>query len=257
MSTGNEFFVHEESPLTMLTQRTDSLASSTIRIAIIDYSRIEQDILAERLSHFSQVSVVCATPFDCYSHGMIIDHSPDVVLIDISKHFDQAMELICHLKTHTPHTRILALTKDDEEFRTELVHVAGFFGCIKKSSSPYEILAAIQQILGGYVVLNHCMFHRLLNHTLIPTAQQIRCNTNRLTEREVDVFRLIGKGHTTAEIADLLTLSIKTVETHRHKIKMRLQLRNSCELAREAVCWVTQNTRGVDKSEPSVIGSQP
>jgi len=209
---------------------------------IVDDDRGEQERLAESLAECSDMIVSCKTNFDCIEFRLTESYSPDVVLIDISNRNQKAMATILFLKDRFPKTRLLAMTTGGEDLHRELVQSIGTLGYIHKQASPQDMLAAIRHMLNGKILLSDRMFHQLMNRMSMPENHPTRSHGGLLTERESEVFRLIGAGLTTAEIASKLALSAKTVETHRHKIKMRLNLRNSCELTREAVRWVIGNS---------------
>ena len=226
----------------MLTSSITPCAISPARVVIVDDDRGEQERLAEGLAGCSDVIVSSKTNFDCIEFRLAESHSPDVVLIDISNRNQKAIATIHFLKDRFPAIRLLAMTTDGEDLHGELVQSIGTLGYIHKQASPQEILAAIRHMLNGNILLSDRMFHQLMNRMSMPANHSTRSHCGPLTERESEVFRLIGAGLTTAEIASKLALSAKTVETHRHKIKMRLNLRNSCELTREAVRWVIGNS---------------
>jgi DNA-binding NarL/FixJ family response regulator len=129
----------------------------------------------------------------------------------------------------------------DESLYAERVLRAGALGYINKQELSEKIIDAIRDVLAGKIYLSKNMTERLLQRAVGSPPQLIQAPIDALSNRELEIFKMIGKGMTTRQIAGELHLSIKTVETHRENIKGKLDLPNSAELAREAVQWVMEN----------------
>jgi DNA-binding NarL/FixJ family response regulator len=115
-------------------------------------------------------------------------------------------------------------------------------GYINKEQATGKIIDAIRQVLGGKIYLSAAMTEKLLKRVVTPSGQHPgRTPIDALSDRELDVFRLIGQGLKTQEIAEQLHLSIKTVETYRDRIREKLDLKDGAELARCAVQWALEN----------------
>src|SRR5262249_3202091 len=118
---------------------------------------------------------------------------------------------------------------------------AGARGYITKEQATQQIMEAIRQLMAGKVYLSPAMSEKLLRRTVDGGKTLEHSPIDALTDRELEVLRLIGEGVKTQEIAERLHISVKTVETHRDRIKKKLDLKDGTELIRHAVLWVTEN----------------
>jgi DNA-binding NarL/FixJ family response regulator len=175
--------------------------------------------------------------------------SPDLVVVDLSLKTGHGIELIEKIKLRDPEIKTLVSSMHDETLFAERVLRAGAMGYITKQEPPEMLVKAIRQVLRGEVYLSPRMTNRLLRRVTagVPTDED---PVQGLSNREVEVYEMIGQGLTIQQIALRLHLSPKTVETHREKIKQKLNVKNSAELNRRAVQWVLE--RGW--SAPSATG---
>jgi DNA-binding NarL/FixJ family response regulator len=167
---------------------------------------------------------------------------PDLILTDITLPGRNGIELIKDICAVRPGIRILAISTHDESLYAERALRAGARGYIMKDESPSIMMQAIRQVLAGRIFVSAKMSAQILENVagLGPTATPIK----RLSDREFEIFQLIGKGKTTVQIANQLHLSAKTVEAHRAHIKEKLDLRTMAELISFAARWVeTQDAR--------------
>ena len=165
--------------------------------------------------------------------------SPDVVLIDISLKNGHGIELIEQIKARNDQARMLVSSMYDEALYAERVMRAGAMGYINKQEATEKLVDAIRLVLDGQVYLSTQMTERML-HRVVDGRPLEDDPISRLSNRELEVFELIGRGLTTRQIAQNLCLSPKTIESHREKIKTKLALRNSTELSRRAVQWALE-----------------
>jgi len=163
--------------------------------------------------------------------------SPDLVVIDLTLKAGHGIDLIEKIKARSEQVKMLVSSMHDEMLFAERVLRAGAMGYVTKQESPETLLGAIRQVLRGEVYLSARMTSRLL-HRVAAGAPPQESPLQILSNREIEVFEMIGQGLTTMQIARRLELSPKTIETHREKIKQKLNLKNSAELSRRAVQWV-------------------
>jgi len=163
--------------------------------------------------------------------------SPDLVVIDISLGDMNGLELIKQLTSQHENLKVLVSSMHDESLFAERALHAGAMGYLNKSEAPERVLEAIWSILDGDVFLSTNMTSRMLQRMRRGEEPSEGTSIDKLSDRELEVFQMIGEGLTTREIASRLHLSPKTVETYREHIKEKLKLRNSNELVRQAVCW--------------------
>ena len=164
----------------------------------------------------------------------------ELAVIDISLADRSGLDLLKDLAARWPKLNVLMLSMHHESLYAERALRAGARGYIMKQEAPDKVLVAIRKILAGDVYVSDSMATKMLRalsgrgHA----ADAHESPIERLSDRELEVFRLIGKGFGTREIAEKLFLSVKTVETHREHIKSKLKIANKGELLRYAVQWV-------------------
>jgi len=166
---------------------------------------------------------------------------PDVVVIDLSLKGGHGLELIQEIKASNERSKMLVSSMHDESLYAERVLRAGAMGYISKQESPDKIIGALRQVLRGEIYLSSRMSNRLL-HRLTSGQSFETTPIDNLSDRELQVFEMIGQGLATKEIAQKLDLSRKTIEAHREKIKSKLNLKTGTELSRHATQWVLENT---------------
>jgi DNA-binding NarL/FixJ family response regulator len=165
---------------------------------------------------------------------------PDLVIIDISLKSGHGLELIGQIRVKDPRVKMLVSSMHDELLFAERSLRAGAMGYIPKQEPTEKLLQAVHQVLRGEIFLTPRMANRLLRDVV--GGKPLEGNPiHGLSNRELEIFEMIGQGLTTQQIAQRLQLSAKTIETHREKIKAKLNLKNSAELSRRAVQWVLEN----------------
>lgn len=164
------------------------------------------------------------------------ERRPDLVIMDLALPDCAGLELIRRLRAHLPETRILVCCLQDECLYAQRTVRAGALGFIDKRADTGQVLAAVRRVLAGKVYLSLGMVERVVEGLTGRPADHAG-TVGGLTEREFEVFGLIGQGLSTAVIAARLHLSVKTVESHREKIKRKLGLGCSAELVMRAVQW--------------------
>jgi DNA-binding NarL/FixJ family response regulator len=161
---------------------------------------------------------------------------PHLAIIDISLPDGSGIALIKRLKVLLPELRMLVCSMHDEALYAERAINAGAHGYVNKQQTTAEVLEAIRQVLSGRIYLSEAMVQRVING-FAKKKDGAASSIEDLSDRELEVFGLIGQGLSTSKIAAQLNLSVKTVETHREKIKRKLQLSTAGELVRHAVQW--------------------
>ncbi len=162
---------------------------------------------------------------------------PDVAIVDISLKSGSGIELIKAVKTHCPSVAVIVLSMHDENLYAERALRAGARGYIMKRETAKKVVAAIRQVLGGDLYLSDGLktlfASKFVDGNALPTAQSVE----QLSDRELEVFQLLGQGCETRQIAESLNVSMKTVQVFCARIKEKLRLSNATELLREAVRW--------------------
>lgn len=164
---------------------------------------------------------------------------PDLMIIDLGLPDQSGVELIKRIRAAKLKSRILVSSIQDESLFAERCLRAGAMGYVNKAEPPETVLQAIFCVLDGEIYLSPDMTRRLIRG--VAGKEEPRTSLiESLSDRELEVFDLLGRGLTTREIADRLVLSIKTVETHRDKIKVKLRIESTAVLTRHAVQWVLE-----------------
>jgi DNA-binding NarL/FixJ family response regulator len=168
---------------------------------------------------------------------------PDILIVDISLNGPDGLELLKNIRITSPRLPVLILSMHDESIYAERALRAGANGYIMKQEATEKVLVAIRRILQGDVYLSDRLTTTMLQHYVRGSSPSKLSPLVNLTDRELEVFRLIGEGHATRQIADELHLSVKTIESYQAHIKEKLALRNARELVQHAIEW-TVNLKG-------------
>ena len=166
----------------------------------------------------------------------------DLLIIDISlKGSINGLELTKTINNIYPNLPILILSMYDESIYAERAIRAGARGYVMKQEMTETIVDAIKRIIGGKIYLSDDMSSKLLDELMFKQNIRVKNTIEKLTDRELEVFQLIGQGYKTQDIATKLCLSIKTIDTYRIRIKEKLNLKDSSELTKIAIEWVHNN----------------
>lgn len=164
---------------------------------------------------------------------------PDLAIVDISLPGMSGIELIKHLKSRVPDVQILVVSRHDETLYAERCIRAGARGYVMKQEAGDDIVKAIRKVLDDRIFVSEEINERLLQSMAEGGRERImQSPLEVLSDRELEVFELTGKGSSTRDIAEQLHLSVKTVESYRARIKNKLNLDSANELMKHAVQWV-------------------
>lgn len=169
---------------------------------------------------------------------LIRNQSFDIAIVDLSLPGISGVELIKQIKAEQPDLPVLVLSMHDEQFYAERALRAGAMGYIMKQEAIEQVIEAIRRVLQGELYLSKPVADRMLYKFVSGDAEQETSAVDRLSDRELEVFQLIGQGYGTRQVAEMLHLSVKTIESYRANIKSKLQLKNATELMQQAVQWV-------------------
>jgi DNA-binding NarL/FixJ family response regulator len=225
----------------MATTAKSETEAATTRILIVDDHPLVREGLIGLLAAQSDF-VVCgeASGVD-EARQLVASTRPDVAIIDLTLNDGTGLELIKDLRARYPAVKLLVLSMHDESLYAERALRAGAVGYVSKHEASRTIVQAVRTILAGKLYLSPNMTELVVQRAFVAGADLSRPAVDRLTEREREVFELIGQGLSSRQIAVKLDVSPKTVETHREHIKEKLELTTSTELTRYAVQWVLEN----------------
>jgi DNA-binding NarL/FixJ family response regulator len=207
------------------------------KVFILDDHPIVRRGIAELIEQDSSLNV-CGESDEYHAALEAIDKlRPDIVLVDISLGGSSGIEFLRMLKQNQPNILALVISMHDEVLYAEHVLREGARGYIMKQEATEKVLTAIHRVLTGQIFLSEKMTERVLEKQYAGISVDVS-PVESLSERELEVFRMIGEGSTTAAIAQQFHRSIKTIETYRARIKSKLNLKHNMELIRLAVHWV-------------------
>lgn len=215
----------------------DKSAQGKTKIYIIDDHPIMVQGLRELINNQKDLRIIGSTDDWHVALDQIKKLLPDLVILDVTLKDANGIEVLKNLKIHFPNLRVLMLSMHDENLYAMRSLKAGAQGYIMKAEAVDKVLTAIRQVLNGEVYLSEAMSKRTMFQLLGRGGTRTGSPLEDLSDRELEVFTLIGQGCTTRQIAEKLHLSIKTVETHRAHIKEKLNLKNSTELVQHAIHW--------------------
>ena len=213
------------------------------KVLIVDDHPAVREALAIRIAAQPDL-VVCGEAADATEALRLATATdPDVAVIDIGLSAGNGIDLIKRLKARNDRFRAIVWSMHSEDLYAERALRAGAMGYIDKKQATGKIIDAIRQVLEAKVYLSAAMTEKLLARAVGPSGPDSgRSPIDTLSDRELEVFRLIGQGVKTHEIAAQLHLSVKTVETYRDRIREKLDLKDGTELARCAVQWVLEKS---------------
>jgi DNA-binding NarL/FixJ family response regulator len=221
-------------------QKTQSSTKSRGKrtVLIVDDHPIVRQGLAMLINQ-EQDLVVCGQAEDAHEAMRVVRESePDMVIVDISLKETSGVELIKDLQVQYPDLPILTLSMHDEAVYGERALRAGARGYIMKQEATEKVVTAIRRVLEGEIYVSDVMAAKMVSKLVGGAGKKTGSSVERLSDRELEVFRMLGEGYNTREMAEKLHLSVKTIETYRAHIKDKLGLQDASELLRSAIQWV-------------------
>lgn len=207
------------------------------RILIVDDHPIFRMGMAELLSQEDDFEV-CAVAEDIASARKdLIEHDPDLAIIDITLANENGLDLVKEISAGEKCIHILVLSMHDESVWAERAIRAGAKGYIMKREASESVISALRNIVAGKIHVSASMLALMLDKFHVKSDSPGARTVDLLTDREIEVFRLIGTGLGTREVADRMNLGVKTIGTYRDRIKQKLCIKTSAELSRRAVLW--------------------
>jgi DNA-binding NarL/FixJ family response regulator len=205
------------------------------RIMLVDDHPVMREGLAQLINHESDLSICGQYEDAAQAFAAVATLCPDLAIIDLSLKGSSGLELVKNIRASHPKIRILVLSMYDESLYAERVLRAGAAGYIMKQEASEKVLDAVRQVLAGAVYVSEKMGSKLMHQLVGGKPSQGVSSIERLSDRELEVFGLIGQGKGTRQIAEILHLSVKTIESHRAHIKEKLSLKDSNELVHTAI----------------------
>ncbi|MHC4146767.1 MAG: response regulator [Planctomycetota bacterium] len=222
-------------------KQSDKTTENRTKILIVDDHPIVRQGLAELVNHESDLEV-CGQAEDAHQAMKAIkEMKPNMAVVDISLKETSGLELIKDINSQHPNLPVLALSMHDESLYAERALRAGAMGYIMKQEATENVIVAIRRILGGEIYVSDRMAARMVRKLVTGQTETTASPVERLSDRELEVFHLIGRGYGTRQISERLHLSVKTIETYRAHIKDKLDLTDAAELLQHAIQWASSS----------------
>lgn len=218
-------------------------ANKVKRILIVDDHPLMRGGMASLLAADESVEVVAGAGTVRAAMALIAEREPDLVVVDLRLPDGSGLELIKDALARWPEMRFLVVSMHDEKLYAERVLRAGGRGYIMKEAASEKLLQAIHQVLDGEVYVSEKMTQSIVNlvsKQRLSGEAEVDSPLKILTDRELEVFELIGSGLATRKIAERLTIGIKTAETHTANLKTKLRMADRNELMSFAVRWLAE-----------------
>ncbi len=223
----------------MAAQKQREAKNGKTRILIVDDHAIVRFGIAQVINNQADLIVCGEEESASRALDAITALKPDLVIADISLKDSSGLELMRNIKAQYPKLPVLVVSGHDESIYAEIAFRAGALGYLMKEEALEKILTAIRRVLSGTVYVSDALAARLLQQQIRGSSNSIQESpVKNLSDREMEVFRLIGQWKKTREIAAELHLSIKTIEYYREQIKRKLNLKDAGELTQYATSWV-------------------
>jgi DNA-binding NarL/FixJ family response regulator len=216
-----------------------AIATNKSKVFVVDDHPIVRQGLALLINRESDL-VVCGEAEDAQTAVQAVATvKPDILVVDISLSGPDGLDLLKDIRTKYAELPVLILSMHDESIYAERALRAGAQGYIMKQEATDKVLVALRRILSGEIYVSERIANRMLQRYIGGPGAGRPSSIADLTDRELEVFRLIGEGHSTRQIAEELHISVKTVESYQAHIKEKLSLRSARELVQHAIQWST------------------
>jgi DNA-binding NarL/FixJ family response regulator len=210
------------------------------RIAVVDDHPLFRERLCQLINNEPDMEVCGEAESAEQALRLIRSVRPDLAIVDIALKSSSGLELIRSVKALSIGVPVLVLSMHEQSVYADRALRSGASGYITKSQEAAEVLMAMRSVLAGKVYLSQQMTSDLLKNLGATGIRGVARSVDRLTDRELQVLELIGRGRTTREIADLLKLGVATIDTYRARIKEKMNFRNATDLVHFAIRWVTE-----------------
>jgi len=214
------------------------------RILVVDDHPLMRKGLALTLEAESDMEVVAQAADAEEAMSIVEKQEVDVAVVDISLPGMSGLELIKHLQALRPGIKVLVVSRHDETLYAERAIRAGARGYVMKLEASDLIVGAVRRVMAGGIYVSAEINERMLQTMAGGRAELGRSPLEVLSDRELEVFELIGRGHPNREIAERLHLSVKTVESYRTRIKEKLGLKTAAEVMQHAFQWIGSEGTG-------------
>ncbi len=226
-----------------LKKQQNKTTEKKMQVLIVDDHPVVRDGLTTIINHEQDLNV-CGEADDAYQAlKAVAELKPDVVVVDISLKNSDGIELTKSIKAGHPKLPVIVLSVHDESVYAERALLAGAKAYLMKDAVSENIVKAIRTVLSGEIYVSSTILKKFLHRIAGDKTGTAKTQIENLSDREFEIFRLIGEGYKASQIAKLLHLSIKTIETYRSRIKEKLNLPNAAELLKYSIKWAKSQDR--------------
>jgi DNA-binding NarL/FixJ family response regulator len=223
-----------------MTKERNNPTGERVRILLVDDHPTVREGIAALIGRQSDLEI-CGKAAGIQDALQLVDElSPDLAVVDLSLRDGHGLDLTKQIKRRNTDIKVLIHSMYDESMYAERAIKAGACGYVNKQEDPQTLLEAIRDVHRGRVHFTTAVLDRLAVRSTDGSPKPLGASVEALSDRELQVFELIGEGLTTRAIASRLDLSMHTIDSHREKIKAKLKLKNAAELTRHAVQWVLE-----------------
>jgi len=220
--------------------KSQTFRSDVARVVIVDDHPLVREGLSIRISNQPDMTVVGVAATVEEGLELAQREQPDLMVVDISLKEGHGLDLVKRVKAILPETKILVLSCYQDSLYAERALRVGALGYLNKQESNERVIEAVRMVLAEKRCVSPEITQKLLDQAL-DSPNGKRGSVECLSDRELEIFRMIGDGMTSGSIASGLKISIHTLDTHRENIKRKLGLRNANELTRAAVQWMIES----------------
>jgi DNA-binding NarL/FixJ family response regulator len=233
---------------TTVAAASSDAVESKMRILVVDDHPLMRSGVIQRINREPDLAVCAEAASAAEALEAIPKHDPDLVIVDVALAGKNGIELVKDLKVRHPRLPVIMLSVYDESLYAERALWAGARGYVMKQENADVLVHAIRRVRGGQVFVSERVSTKILNRVTGRPGEAAESPMDGLSDRELEVFRLIGDGYGAHEIAGKLHLSAKTVATHTEHIKHKLSLPTTRELTRFAIHWARVDRSGQARS---------
>jgi DNA-binding NarL/FixJ family response regulator len=216
-------------------------ANGSVRVFLVDDHQLLRDGLRMLISGQPNMDVCGEAEDEASARRQIAEAKPDLAVVDLTLKNESGLDLIKWLKAHHPTIRVIVATMHEEKVYGERALRAGASGYVNKHDPSTTILKAIREVMAGGVFFSEPLVGRLIRRAAGRNPEEAASAINMLSDRELQVFRMLGQGKNSAEVADALFLSRSTVDTYRERLKDKLGCKSSSELVFQAIQWAMED----------------
>jgi DNA-binding NarL/FixJ family response regulator len=217
--------------------QTKRLTDDRRRIVLVDDHAMVREGLAQAIGCEADLAVCGAAETAAEALEVIADTRPHLVIVDLALKESDGLDLIKDIRLRWPRLPVLVVSMHEDVLFAERALRSGASGYVTKREATRTLVRAIRQVLGGEIHLSDTVAAQIASQVVGAVRPRAGLAVEKLSDRELQVFRLIGQGLSTREISDQLHLDLSTVDTYRARLKDKLGLANAGELLRAAIGW--------------------